>query len=181
MWHSIPKQCIIPETCSKKLLVHSEESNCYSALRSTRVSFGHSCRILQEMLCGGIEVHKANKIRGWLERLMSVPLLDDNNLVRCIIFRCVKTDFTFVFRVVKLTFLVTSMNNKQISTLLMDSICHHMCIRPSKVRNRLQCHLVTSNRHGLKNRLKYHLFQSIILSLSLIAVNVIDYHFHLLQ
>ena len=31
-----------------------------------------------------------------------------------------------------------------------------------------------------RNRLKCHLFLSIILSLSLIAVNVIDYHFHLL-
>ena len=48
-------------------------------------------------------------------------------------------------------------------------------------RNRLQCHLLPSNRHGLRNRLKCHLLQSIILSLSLIAVNVIDYHFHLLQ
>ena len=37
---------------------------------------------LQEMLRTGIEVHKDNKIRGWLERRMSVPLLDDNNLVR---------------------------------------------------------------------------------------------------
>ena len=37
---------------------------------------------LQEMLRAGIEVHKTNKIRGWLERRMSVPLLDDNNLVR---------------------------------------------------------------------------------------------------
>ena len=37
---------------------------------------------LQEMLRAGIEVRKANKIRGWLERRMSVPLLDDNNLVR---------------------------------------------------------------------------------------------------
>ena len=73
---------------------------------------------------------------GWKERRMSVPLLDDNNLVRqyitpllllehktlqdefkddfigvyhdgttymgesfCIIFRCVKADFTFVLRV----------------------------------------------------------------------------------
>jgi hypothetical protein len=37
---------------------------------------------LQEMLHAGIEVHTANKIRGLLERRMSVPLLDDNNLVR---------------------------------------------------------------------------------------------------
>ncbi len=36
-------------------------------------------------------------------------------------------------------------------------------------------------RHGFRNRLKCHLLQSIILSLSLIAVNVLDYHFHLLQ
>jgi hypothetical protein len=36
-------------------------------------------------------------------------------------------------------------------------------------------------RHRFKNRLKCHLLQSILLSLSLIAVNVIDYHFHLLQ
>ena len=51
----------------------------------------------------------------------------------CIIFRCVKADFTFVLRVVKLAFLAASMNNKQISTLLMDSICHHMCIKSSNV------------------------------------------------
>jgi hypothetical protein len=38
-----------------------------------------------------------------------------------------------------------------------------------------------SNRHGFRDRLKCHLLQSIILSSSLIAVNVIDYHFHLLQ
>jgi hypothetical protein len=38
-----------------------------------------------------------------------------------------------------------------------------------------------SNRDGFRNRLKCHLLQSIILWLSLIAVNVIDYHFHLLQ
>jgi hypothetical protein len=56
-------------------------------------------------------------------------------------------------------------------------------LRPVTVvfRNRLKCHLSPSNRHGLRNRLKCHLLQSIILSLSLIAVNVIDYHFHLLQ
>ncbi len=48
-------------------------------------------------------------------------------------------------------------------------------------RNRLKCHLLQSNRHGFRNRLKCHLFQSITLSLSLIVVNVIDYHFHLLQ
>ena len=101
---------------------------------------------------------------------MSVPVLDDNNLVRqyigplallehntlleefkddfievyhddttymgevfCIIFRCVKADFTFVLRVVKLVFLAASMNNKQISSLLMDSICHHMRIKPTNV------------------------------------------------
>jgi hypothetical protein len=48
-------------------------------------------------------------------------------------------------------------------------------------RNRLKCHLLQSNRYGFRNRLKCHLLQSIILSLSLIAVNVIDYHFHSLQ
>jgi hypothetical protein len=37
---------------------------------------------LQEMLCVVIESHKDNKIRGWMERHMSVPLLDDTNLVR---------------------------------------------------------------------------------------------------
>jgi hypothetical protein len=48
------------------------------------------------------------------------------------------------------------------------------------------CHLLQSNRHGFRNRLKCHLFQSIILStkkviaLSLFAVNDIDYDFHLL-
>ena len=51
----------------------------------------------------------------------------------CIIFRCVKADFTFVLRVVKLAFLAASMNNTQISALLMDSICHHMRIKPTKV------------------------------------------------
>jgi hypothetical protein len=48
-----------------------------------------------------------------------------------------------------------------------------------KFRNRLKCHLLPSNRYGFRNRLKCHLLQSIILSLSLIGVNVIDYHFHL--
>jgi hypothetical protein len=38
--------------------------------------------LLQEMLRAGIEVKKVNKIRGWLERRMSVPLLDADNLVR---------------------------------------------------------------------------------------------------
>jgi hypothetical protein len=47
-------------------------------------------------------------------------------------------------------------------------------------RNRLKCHLLQSNRDGFRDRLKCHLLQSIILWLSLIAVNVIDYHFHLL-
>jgi hypothetical protein len=51
----------------------------------------------------------------------------------CIIFRCVKTDFTFVLRAVKLEFLVASMNNKQISSVLMDSICHHMRIKSRNV------------------------------------------------
>jgi hypothetical protein len=50
-----------------------------------------------------------------------------------------------------------------------------------RFRNRLKCHVLQSNRHGFRNRLKCHVLQSIILSLSLIAVNVIDYHFHLLQ
>ena len=36
---------------------------------------------LQEILCVGIEVHKDIKIRGCLERHMSVPLLDEKNLV----------------------------------------------------------------------------------------------------
>ena len=44
----------------------------------------------------------------------------------CIIFRCVQADFTFVLRVVKLEFLAASMNNKQMSSVLMDSICHHI-------------------------------------------------------
>ncbi len=38
--------------------------------------------LLQEMLRAGIEVKKVNKIRGWLERRMSVPLLDADHLVR---------------------------------------------------------------------------------------------------
>ncbi len=41
-----------------------------------------------------------------------------------------------------------------------------------------KCHSLQSNRHGFSNRLKCHLLQSIILSLSLTTVNVIDYHFH---
>ncbi len=41
-------------------------------------------------------------------------------------------------------------------------------------RNRLKCHLLQSNRDGFRNRLKCLLLQSIILWLSLIAVNVID-------
>jgi hypothetical protein len=36
--------------------------------------------------------------------------------------------------------------------------------------NSIKCHLLQSNRHGFRNRLKCHLSQSIILSLSLIAV-----------
>jgi hypothetical protein len=39
-------------------------------------------------------------------------------------------------------------------------------------RNRLKCHLFQSNRYGIRNRLKCHLLQSIILSLSLITVNL---------
>jgi len=48
------------------------------------------------------------------------------------------------------------------------------------LRNRLKCYLLQSNRHGFRNRLQCHLLQSIKLSLSRIAVNVIDYHFYLL-
>ncbi len=47
-------------------------------------------------------------------------------------------------------------------------------------RNRLKCHSLQSNSHGFRNRVKCHLLQSIILSFSLIPVNVIDYHFSLL-
>jgi hypothetical protein len=35
---------------------------------------------LQELLRAGIEMHEANKIRGWLERHMGVPLLDTDKL-----------------------------------------------------------------------------------------------------
>jgi len=49
------------------------------------------------------------------------------------------------------------------------------------LRNRLKCHLFQSNWYGFRNRLKCHLLQSIKLSLSLISVNVIDCHFHLFQ
>ena len=35
---------------------------------------------LQEMLRADIELHKTNKLRGWMERRMSVPLIDDTNL-----------------------------------------------------------------------------------------------------
>ncbi len=48
-------------------------------------------------------------------------------------------------------------------------------------RNRFKCHLLHSNRDGFRNRFKCHLLKSIILWLSLIAVNFIDYHFHLLH
>jgi hypothetical protein len=36
---------------------------------------------LQQMQCTVIEVNKVNKIRGWLQRRMCVPLLDANHLV----------------------------------------------------------------------------------------------------
>jgi hypothetical protein len=58
---------------------------------------------------------------------------------------------------------------------------HAEIIRRHAFRNRLKCNLFQSNRYGFRNHLKCHLLQSIILSLSLIAVNFIDYHFHLLQ
>ncbi len=58
---------------------------------------------------------------------------------------------------------------------------HAGIIRRNAFRNRLKCHLLQSNRYRFRNHLKCHLLQSIILSLSLIAVNFIDYHFHLLQ
>jgi hypothetical protein len=48
-------------------------------------------------------------------------------------------------------------------------------------RNRLKCHLLQSNGYAFRNHLKCHLLEPIILSLSLIAENFIDYHFHLLQ
>ena len=51
----------------------------------------------------------------------------------CIIFRCVKPDFSIVLRVVKLAFLAGSKNNKQISSLLMDTICHNIRIKPTNV------------------------------------------------
>jgi hypothetical protein len=35
---------------------------------------------LRELLRAGIEMHKANNIRGWLERHMGVPLLDTDKL-----------------------------------------------------------------------------------------------------
>ena len=45
------------------------------------------------------------------------------------------------------------------------------------VNNRL---FITWSRHPFRNRLNRHLLQSIILSLSLIGADGIDYHFHLL-
>ncbi len=51
-------------------------------------------------------------------------------------------------------------------------------------RNQLKFPLLQSNRHGFRNQLKVSLItvnNFIILSLSLIPGNVIDYHFHLLQ
>lgn len=120
---------------------------------------------LQQMLRAGIEIKKANKIRGWLERHMAVPLLDDVKLVQqymgplallehntlleelkdqfigvyhdgttyrgeafCIILRYVQADLTIVLRLVKLAFLAGSMNNTQISALLMHTIAHDMRI-----------------------------------------------------
>ena len=35
---------------------------------------------LQELIRAGIEMHQANKNRGWLERHMGVPLLDADKL-----------------------------------------------------------------------------------------------------
>jgi hypothetical protein len=37
---------------------------------------------LQKLLRAGIEINKTNKIRGWLERHMGVPLLDADKLVK---------------------------------------------------------------------------------------------------
>jgi hypothetical protein len=42
----------------------------------------------------------------------------------------------------------------------------------------LRLHVGSLLRHGFRNRLKCHLIQSIILALSLVAVNDIYYHFH---
>ncbi len=56
------------------------------------------------------------------------------------------------------------------------SLCLHVgSLLRYTFRNRLKCLLLQSNRYGFRNRLKCHLLQSIILSLSLITVNVIDY------
>ena len=51
----------------------------------------------------------------------------------CIILRCVKKDFSIMLRLVKLAFLVGSMNNTQISAILMDTICQHMRVNTSNV------------------------------------------------
>jgi hypothetical protein len=52
----------------------------------------------------------------------------------------------------------------------------------------IEVSLVASKRHGFRNRLKCHfivvnniIVKKLSLKVSLIAVNVIDYHFHLLQ
>jgi hypothetical protein len=51
----------------------------------------------------------------------------------CIILRCVKKDFSTVLRLVKLAFLGGSINNTQISAILMDTICQHMRVNTSNV------------------------------------------------
>ena len=51
----------------------------------------------------------------------------------CIILRCVKKDFSIMMRLVKLAFLAGSMNNTQISAILMDTICQHMQVNTSNV------------------------------------------------
>ena len=53
--------------------------------------------------------------------------------VFCIILRCVKKDFSTVLRLVKLAFLGGSINNTQISAILMDTICQHMRVNTSNV------------------------------------------------
>ncbi len=64
------------------------------------------------------------------------------------------------------------------------AICLHVgSLLRHVFRNRLKCHILKSNRHVFRNRLKCHLLESLVIisSLSLITVNVIDYHLHLLQ
>ena len=67
----------------------------------------------------------------------------------CIILRCVKKDFSIVLRLVRLAFLAGSMNNTQISAILMDTICQHMRVNTINV-------LAFMHDSASANLLSYH-------------------------